>query len=186
MDNIIKKAFIRSFEHLCSEVSGDKFRHINESVFRYFFIQALYSVKPDIGIEDEWKKIDILVHDKGFHYPIEMKFYDTRPMYIIGSETLGTKGGAGGKNFDEFLASAKKLVGIEERHKKIPFNIGARYFILVAGDRPGAEQYAKYYRGNIHIEALTENGISSEILETRIYQKDKLEIFGWVMKMKKK
>jgi hypothetical protein len=187
MEEIVKKAFTDSFNSLCSQVNESTYRHINESVYRYLFIQNL---PASIGIEDEWRRIDLLLHDSNFQYPIEFKQYDTRPRLNFGKGKNGKKGGAGKRNFDEFLSSAQKLV--ELKNKEVFLDQGCNfkkcYFVLLAGDKNeiGKKRFDYWYWDqDRHLKALLDIGIQSKIIAREECVKSSLKIFGWIVELYK-
>jgi len=185
MEKIIEKAFINSFNDLCCQVNEKTFRHINESVYRYLFIKHL---PEGIGVEDEWHRIDLLLHDPEFQYPIEFKLYDTRPLFLIGMDEQGKKGGAGNKNFQEFLNSAKKLAELrnENFYLKKRCNFKKSYFVLIAGDRleTGKKRFDYWYCDqNRHLAALAKMDIKSQVIAQEECVKSSLKIFGWVIEV---
>lgn len=186
METTIKKAFIDSFNYLCSQVVNVPFRHINENVYRYFFIKHL---PKNIGIEDEWHRIDLLLHDQNFQYPIEFKQYSTRPLLLLGKNKCGRKGGAGKKNFQEFLNSAKKLVEKREEpfYSRNNCNFKNSYFVLVAGDTAGEKGKNRfdywYSDQNRHLDALLEIGIKSKVIAQKEFRSPSEKIFGWILEI---
>lgn len=183
MENIIKTTFEKSFQKILKEVDKVEFRHINESVFRYIFIRSL---PLGIGIEDEWKRIDLLLHDTSGQYAIEFKQYDTRPLNRFDGKNATYKGGASPKNFDEFLYSARKLVELKnyDSQLKMDCNIEETYFILLAGDRGYAGRKFSEDYGGRHIDELRKIGIeANEIISKSEQINTGLTIFGWVLKI---
>ena len=104
MDEIVINVFDEAVQITLDGVDADNYRFINESVFRYNFIKVL---PKNIGIEDEWKRIDLVIHESDKHYPIEFKQYATRPLNRFDGKKCSFKGGAGEGNFSEFITSSK-------------------------------------------------------------------------------
>tara|TARA_R110002167_G_C12700574_1_gene653449 strand:+ start:2704 stop:3279 length:576 start_codon:yes stop_codon:yes gene_type:complete len=188
MEEIIKKAFYDSFDAICNDVTETTFRHLNESVYRYFFIKHLPS---SIGIEDEWHRIDLMLHDSEYQYPIEFKQYDTRPLFMVNSKKIGKKGGAGSGNFKEFIESSKKLVELKNKEffTKRGCNFKKYYFILLAGDlcqnnKNSTQRFDYWYwNDNRHIQALSKVGIRTKLIAKKEFTKSSLKVFGWVIEL---
>ena len=48
----------------------------NESVFRFLFIRSLLSLRPDVRLQTEWDRFDLLAQlGDGYNLLIEFKFY---------------------------------------------------------------------------------------------------------------
>ncbi len=184
MDELISRAFKTTFHTILEDVPADDFRFINESVLRYFFIKSL---PDDIGVEEEWNRIDLFLHDDSGQYPIEFKHYFRRPLKRFNGKNSSPKGGPSKQNVREFIASSKKLVRLEENPSimKMGVDLKDRYFILVAGDRQKDKtKFSDFYKRK-HINALRDNGIESQLLVEEAKTIDDLHVFGWVLKMKK-
>ncbi len=182
MEDIIAKAFHDSLKKMLRGINSENYRHINESVFRYFFIKSL---PKEVNAEDEWRRIDLVLHDDSGIYPIEFKQYDTRTLKNFNGKD-GFKGGAGKGNFNEFIYSSVKLVDLLREQpyidKGCKFKRG--YFILLAGDNHTMKKakFSDYYKGE-HIKKLKREGIKvKKITDFKLIQKE-FEIFGWVLRL---
>lgn len=183
IEQIIRDSFQKALNKMMKGVNHNNFRYINESVFRYYFIRSL---PAHIGAEDEWKRIDLLLHDKRFQYPIKFKQYATRPLNMFNGKSRGYKGGAGNRNFSEFIHSAKKLVELvkDDPYSDLGCNFKNAYFILHAFDdlNSGKRQFSEFYTGE-HKKTLKEEGVRCrEICSDRVETKGILS-FGWVIKL---
>jgi hypothetical protein len=184
MDELISQAFKTTFHTILEDLNPDNFRFINESILRYLFIKSL---PDDIDAEEEWRRVDLLLHDERGQYPIEFKHYFRRPLKRFDGRTHNYKGGPSKKNIREFIDSSKKLVQLEENLsiQKMGIDFKDRYFILVAGDRERDKtKFSDFYKEE-YISILYENGIKSYLLVEEAKTIDDLHIFGWVLKMKK-
>ena len=182
IDKIISDSFKKAFETCLLDIDADAVRHLNESVFRYYFIKAL---PAGIGKEDEWKRIDLLIHNESGHYPIEFKFYDKRPLNRFDSKKPSYKGGPSEKNFREFKKSCFTLLdlGNNQEIQKLGADIKDKYFILVAADRDSDKvKFADFYLGK-HITKLQEEGVTSKELVFEQKTIDSINVFGWVLKL---
>ena len=185
IDEIISETFNKAFNLALKGINKNSFRHINESVFRYLFIKSL---PENIDKEDEWKRIDLILHDKTGQYPIEFKFLDIRPLNKFNGQKPNYKGGPSKRNFNEFLKSCEILVNLDqnEKMKLLGANFKDKFVILVAGDRKNdRKKFADYYEEK-YISTLNQKGI----LVNQIFKKQKkiedLTVFGWIIKIEKK
>ena len=125
---------------------------MNESVFRYLFIKNL---PKDIHSEDEWHRVDLLLHRKNEFFPIEFKFYDSRPCVNFTKKRHHYKGGAGDRNFMEFVTSIQKLMTLSTRMETIDpvvsKSIANTYTILVSIDHLSNKRkhFNEYYSENV-------------------------------------
>jgi len=188
LEKEISESFELAFDSILAEVDENSFRHLNESVFRYAFIQAL---PKHIKKEDEGKRIDLLIHGETIerHNPIEFKFYDRRPLHRFNGKPPFRKGGPGKQNFKEFVHSCKTLLSLEKNGsmKEMGARFGDKYFILVAGDRKCQkciDTFAEYYKSIERLnDRLGEHQIKAEMLCIKEVSLGDIEVFGWVVKL---
>lgn len=179
-------AFVNAWNKLIRTTDENTIRHVNESVFRYFVVHELNLLHPNFHIEDEWKRIDLLLRGKDEQAAIEFKFYDSRPLNQI-SGTQALKGGAGERNFNEFLNSLKILCNDLENmswYKQQGANVTEKYFILVGTKRPanGAKgDFKAWYYPTNNIKC-PENIELKKIIEFNHAVMD-YEAFGWLCKV---
>lgn len=184
MIEAIKLSFEKTFNEIINTHSVSELRHINEQVFRYLLIKNL---PDDIEKEDEWKRIDLLLHKDDILIPIELKFYDRRPLKNFKNNSKFYKGGAGKQNFSEFIKSSEILV--ELNNNPIIKNTGVRFsnglYIIVAIDRKSDKtKFSDYYKGK-HLDELKKYNIKSKELIKLDAQKGDFNIFGWILDINK-
>ena len=184
----LKDAFNHAWQYLITNHTKENIRHINESVFRYWIIQYLMQQRHnDISIDDEWKRIDLLLRDDNCQAAIEFKFYDSRPFHPISGSTT-YKGGAGSENYKEFKKSLKILTELnnEDWYKKQKANITEQYFILIGtkhqDNKPNRDFSTWYYPAtDIKIDFC-----ELKIIEQKYEALSDIQIFGWLCNVIKK
>lgn len=196
----IVEAFNQSWNRLITEINGEEdfVRHLNESVFRYFFVSKLRAQLKNATCEDEWHKVDLLVKGKlvkgkESHAAIEFKFYDCRPLNWLSGETT-YKGSVSKKNLGEFVNSLEILANLDKpdffKTQKDPLageakgrdKIKEKYFVLVGVDRvlEGSKsnmKFSEYYGKDAAIEKKYPLRLLGQVKQKEI---GNLKIFGWI------
>lgn len=183
VEQAICSAFSGAYDEVLKKESDNGIRHINESVFRYLLMDRLPS---SIRKEDEWRRIDLLLHNEGGFFPVEFKFYDRRPLHNFKSNQHSFKGGPGKQNYAEFLASCRTLFNKERlsQYDKVGVQYSTAYFILVATDHLKFEKnrFHNFYNGR-HILDIQKEGIEAEEIARRTDEINGKLIFGWVLRL---
>ena len=127
LDAVIRAAFRRAVDQLRSDVTSMPLSRWNESVFRYFFCDALGRVDSDV----ECGKIDLVLSKAEARAFVEFKFYRQPRRYdpYDGSD-LGFKGGPGRKNLADFQGC------IDQLHKRRYSPGLSKYVVLVYAAAP--------------------------------------------------
>jgi hypothetical protein len=182
----VVRAYRGAWKKLISDHSDITLRHANESVFRYFFIQELLHQKVELSIEDEWRRIDLLLRAPNCQAAIEFKFYDTRPMNMLDGK-VRYKGGSGNKNFQEFRKSLSQLASLEASpwYQNDKANITDRYFVLVGTKWPKLGLSGNFSNHYYPLEKVAEKVASlSDVIMTPLGESHEFignaEIFGWI------
>jgi len=181
-DQSVLEAFRSAWDRLCILARTVPVRHVNESVFRFLFIESFLGQNRRLECDDEWKRLDLLVRGLGHQAAVEFKFYDSKPLrHVDGRVTW--KGGPGERNLGEFLKAVEDLRTLETRpwYAQTGARIDERYVVLVAVDRPerGARGlYSTWYlkpkvHGSLDILCVLEGKLPL----------DDLPVFGWVGKI---
>ncbi len=180
----LQEAFNFAWQYLINNHTDKSIRHVNESVFRYFVIRHFLEHHPNIGIDDEWKRIDLLLRHDNHQAAIEFKFYDSRPSKPIHGLTT-YKGGAGKKNHAEFENSLKSLLSLDEKdwYKTQKANITERYFILVGTKLPNSDN-----KRDFAIFYYPANEISVDFCELNTIEQHntmlgETQVFGWLCRV---
>ncbi|MEO7097937.1 MAG: hypothetical protein ABI162_01150 [Luteolibacter sp.] len=185
-DHVVK-AYRGAWDKLVAEHCDLTLRHVNESVFRYFFIQELLRQNVQLSIEDEWRRIDLLLKAPNCQAAIEFKFYDKRPIVTLGGK-VRYKGGSGPQNFGEFTKSLEQLMSLETKtwYQQDKANVTERYFVLVGtkwqeGGRSGDFSNHYYPPQVVKMPA----GITMKPLATTHEIVGNAEVFGWICSVAK-
>ncbi len=189
-------ALMRAFEYawlrMISENDGESLRHMNESVFRYFFVSAVRTIVGPKVCEDEWKRIDLLIRGEGEQAAVEFKFYDSRPFRHLKSETVHYKGKPSEGNRDEFAKSLTELMSHQESgrnkwYESEDANITERYFVLVGVDRLAKDRlcFSEHY---LPQNARSLASYNLDFLTDREHRFDddpenNLYVFGWLARV---
>ena len=180
----IRSAFNGAWNELLTTHTSECIRHVNESVFRYLVIKKLLGDNHGFKIDDEWKRIDMLMRSEERQAAIEFKFYDSRPFnHISGKPTL--KGGAGKKNFGEFT---KSLNGLKNLHQETWYgeqkaNILERYFILIGTSRPEYGAKSDFMSWYYPAEKIQPKECELHVMEQHATVLGNAHIFGWLCKV---
>jgi len=182
----LKIAFNNAWTKLISEHDINTFRHVNESVFRYFIVRELISLDSKFDIEDEWHRIDLLLKSPSSQAAVELKFYDSRPLYTIDGLTK-LKGGAGSKNFSEFLNSLRIINSEIDNfnwYREEGANINERFFILIGTKRISAGRNGDFKRLYFPVETIDISlDIKLEKISEHFHSYNDLEVFGWLCRI---
>jgi len=87
----------------------------NESVFRFFLIEAMVESGKFSNIQSEIDRIDISYMCKNKVYILELKFY-TNPISIYPDKTVKKKGGPSKGNYINFCSQIKKMEQLKVLH----------------------------------------------------------------------
>ncbi len=133
--------------------------HWNESVFRFFFVRNLLVAAPRVTCFTEWNRIDVLLREEKKASLIELKFYQSQPLFDLSGHQLHKKGGAGSKNFGEFLLNIDKLrsCGSASWLAKHSLESVRAFLALVYTDpvpESGPRTYGAWYDTLPHIEGI--------------------------------
>lgn len=182
----LSDAFNHAWKYLIENHTDKTIRHLNESVFRYLVIQHLSHYNQDIGIDDEWKRIDLLLRDNLCQAAIEFKFYDSRPLRALSGATT-YKGGSGKANYKEFEKSLKILVNLNSQswYKEQNANITERYFILTGTKHLNSSPRRDFFSWYYPATKINSDFCELEIIDQNRESLGAIQIFGWLCHVKK-
>ena len=83
---------------------------MNESVFRFFFVQNLLRLCKDCRCQIEWNRIDLLVQNEGKNIIIEFKFFALPKSYNLAGDRHRFKGGQARRTLKSFACAWRNLV----------------------------------------------------------------------------
>ena len=111
---------------------------LNESVFRFFFVQSLLEAQKNCKVQQEWRRYDLLIQHEGQNILVEFKFYHRPRCTNLAGDQPWAKGGPGKKNFEEFIECVRQLATVDKcrSRKSDKGKIDGRYLVLVYLDDP--------------------------------------------------
>lgn len=184
----LAQAFESAWQRMISENDAESLRHVNESVFRYFFVSELRTIVGPGACQDEWKRIDLLIRGEREQTAVEFKYFDSRPFPHLKSKTVHFKGKPGAANRGEFTKSLEGLMRLQDNkwYESEEANITERYFVLLGVDRLVNPRlcFSEHYVPD-HVKAPADYNL--KFLTNRQHRFDGpdegLFVFGWLARV---
>jgi hypothetical protein len=107
--SVIAAALRETCSDMLAEVQCVPLAHWNESVFRFFLVRRLLTVKPVITCMTEWNRVDLLLPGPDGGILIEVKFFGIQPLRDSSGQFLRSKGGPSAKNVREYKQVIEKI-----------------------------------------------------------------------------
>ena len=118
MQQLLERALTSTVSAVRLESARIPVHHLNESVFRFLFQQALLAASPSVELLPECRKIDLVVRAKRsiafveFKYLVHSRGYDPTTLAPLAS----WKSYPSPANQRQFLASVRKLKAVHSKH----------------------------------------------------------------------
>lgn len=105
-----------AWNDLLRESDGVPLSLFDERVFRWLFIRAALRLHPDLTMQIEWNRVDLLLQDGGDNHLVEFKFWCMPRHHGHLNKSEGRrKGGPGTQNLREFWNDVEKLASLDSK-----------------------------------------------------------------------
>jgi hypothetical protein len=131
---------------------------INESVLRWFYVNALLQKRPDVMVQIEWHKMDLLIQETLRNHLVEFKFFTYPQRLGLKGGSPKLKGHSSQRNRDDFFKDVIKFANAGtdawlSAHEESG-QIHSKSLILVYSHHSRFERWKWDYRRIYSIEAL--------------------------------